>query len=125
MLEVGDTFGLDHRFGYAQRDAAVDFRAGLAVLDSDLIAEEGRGAGSGVRDQGLFLVQFQREVLPEEPGQALPDLLCFGLRPGEPEEVVVGIAGVAEPPVAGITGIPGGQAALLLAQFPRFSPVAA
>jgi hypothetical protein len=66
-------------------------RAVAAVLDGDLVAEEPRRAGAGVGDQRLVLVEFQLEVLAQEPGKTVPDLLCFGLRPGEPEQDVVGL----------------------------------
>ena len=46
----------------------------------------------------------------QEPCQAGFDLLGFGLRAGEPEQVIVGVADIPEPAVAGVTGIPGGQA---------------
>ena len=78
VLEVRGTFCLDHRPGYAQPDASVDVRAGLAVLDRDLVAEEGRCAGSGVRDQGFVLVEFELEFITQERCEADPDLLCFG-----------------------------------------------
>jgi hypothetical protein len=61
------------------------------VLDGDLVAEEGRCLGAGMRDQGLVLVEFQFEVVTQELGQALLDLPGFGLGPGEPEKVIVGL----------------------------------
>jgi len=70
------------------------------VLDGDVIAEEGRRLGAGVRDQGLVLVEFQLEVIAQERRQALLDLLGFGLGSGEPEEVIVGLCrppGYADP----------------------------
>ena len=62
-------------------------------------------------DQRLFRRQLQLEIVLQELGQALPDLLCLGFRPGEPEKVVICVSAVAQTPVGGITGIPGGQAA--------------
>jgi len=61
------------------------------VLDGDLVAEEGRRLGAGVRDQCLVLVEFQLEVVMQERREALLDLLGFGLGSGEPEEVIVGL----------------------------------
>jgi hypothetical protein len=61
------------------------------VLDGDLVAEEGRRLGAGVRDQRLVLVEFQLEVIMQERCQALLDLLGFGPGSGEPEEVIVGL----------------------------------
>jgi hypothetical protein len=55
-----------------------------------------------VRNQCLVWVQFQLEIVPQELSQALLDLLGFGLRSGEPEEGVVGVSTVAEPPVVWI-----------------------
>jgi len=59
------------------------------VLDGDLVAEEPRRARAGVGDQRLLLRQFQLEVVLQEPGKAVSDLLCLGFRSGEPEEVVI------------------------------------
>ena len=61
------------------------------MLDGDLVAEEGRRLGAGVRDQRLVLVEFQLEVVTQERRQALLDLLGFGPGSGEPEEVIVGL----------------------------------
>ena len=55
----------------------------------------------------------------EELGEAGLDLLGFGPGSGEPEEVIVGVAAVAEPPEAGIVKVPAGQAVLLLAKLAR------
>jgi hypothetical protein len=70
------------------------------VLDGDLVAEEPRRAGAGVGDQCLAGVQFQREGLSQERRQPGFDLLGFGLRPGEPQQVIVGLCrgpGYADP----------------------------
>ena len=61
----------------------------------------------------------------QEPCQAGFDLLGFGLRAGEPEQVIICVADIPESAVAGITRIPGGQAPPLLAQVPYRSTVAA
>ena len=50
-------------------------RAGPAVLDGDLVAEEGRSAGPGVREQGLVLVEFQPEIVTQERREAALDFL--------------------------------------------------
>ena len=78
-----------------------------------------------MRDQGLVLVQFQLEVITQERREPLLDLLGFGFRSGEPEEVIVGVPDIAQPPVARVVRIPAGEAALLLAQLPRCGAVAA
>jgi hypothetical protein len=49
------------------------------VLDGDLVAEEGRRLGAGVRDQRLVLVECQLEVITQDLCEALLDLLGFGL----------------------------------------------
>jgi hypothetical protein len=81
------------------------------VQHGDLIAEESRRLGAGVRDQRLAWRQFQLEVITQERRQAGLDLLGLGLRPGEPEQGVVGVAAVMQPPVAGITRVSAGHAA--------------
>ena len=93
-VPVGGGLGLDHVRRHAQRDPPVGRPAavgdpGVAVLDDDVVAEVPRRLGAGVADQGLVLVQFQPEGLSEEPGQLGLDLLGFGLRPGESQDVVV------------------------------------
>jgi len=45
------------------------------VLDGDLVAEEGRRLGAGVRDQGLARVEFQLEIVMQERREAGFDLL--------------------------------------------------
>ena len=86
------------------------------MLDGDLVAEEGRCLGAGVRDQGLVLVEFQLEVVMQELSEALFDLLGFGLGSGEPEEVIICVPDISQPPVAGITRIPArGPASLRVA----------
>jgi hypothetical protein len=72
------------------------------VLDDDVVAEEPRRLGAGVADQGLVLVQFQPEGLPEEPGQLGLDLLGFGLWPGESQDVVICVPQVPQPPESGV-----------------------
>ena len=91
-LQVGGALGLDHRFRHAELDCAVEPAAAagyLAVVvgHGDLVAEEFRRLGAGVRDQGLFLAELQLEVIVQELGEAGLDLLGLGFRSGEPEEV--------------------------------------
>ena len=113
-VQVRGALGLDHLEGHAQRDLPVDRATapgGLAavVLDGDLVAEESCRAGAGVGDQRLVLGQFQLEFVTQELRQPLFDLLGFGLRPGEPEQMVIGLCrgpGYADP--AG--GCPGQRA---------------
>jgi hypothetical protein len=45
------------------------------VLDGDVVAEEPRGLGAAVRDQRLACRQFQLEIITQEAGEALFDLL--------------------------------------------------
>ena len=89
VRKVGGAFGRDHRLRDAQPDDAVDLRAVPAVLDGDLVAEESRRSGAGMGNERLVLVEFQLEVIAQELGQVGLDLLGLGLRPGEPEEVIV------------------------------------
>jgi hypothetical protein len=66
------------------------------VEHGDLVAEELRRLGAGVRDQRLVLGQFQLEFVMQECRQALLDLLGFGPGPGEPEQGVVGLCRVPD-----------------------------
>jgi hypothetical protein len=82
------------------------------VLDDDVVAEEPRRLGAGVADQGLAVVEFQSEGLPEEICQPGLDLLGFGPRPGEPQQVIIRLCrvpGYADPlgGCAGQRGLPG------------------
>jgi hypothetical protein len=61
----------------------------VAVLDDDVIAEEPRRLGAGAGDQGLIRVEFQGEGLSQEPCQFRLDLLGFGLRPDEPQQMII------------------------------------
>jgi hypothetical protein len=66
------------------------------VLGDDVVAEEPRLLGTGVGDQRLVRRQFQLELVAQEPGEALLDFLRFGLRTGEPEEMVIGLCGLPD-----------------------------
>jgi hypothetical protein len=61
------------------------------VLDGDVIAEEPRPLAAGAGDQGLGRVELQSEGLPEEYRDLGLDLLGFGPRPGESQQVIVGL----------------------------------
>jgi hypothetical protein len=37
------------------------------------------------------MAEFQLEFVAQEPGQLVLDVLGFGFRPGEPQEVIVGL----------------------------------
>ena len=95
------------------------------MLDRDLVAEEGRCAGSGVRDQSFVLVEFELEFITQERCEAGPDLLRFGFGSGEPEEGVVGVPDITKPPVARVVRVRAGQAALPRTQLPCLGTVTA
>ena len=119
-LQVRGALGRDHVPWHAQRDAAIGRppavgELAVVVVDGDLIAEVTGRTGAAVSDQRLFLGQFQLEVITQERPEALFDLLGFGFRSGEPEQGVIGIAGVSEPPVGGIAGVLAGKRTLLFA----------
>jgi hypothetical protein len=76
------------------------------VLGDDLVAEVSRRPGAGVRDQRLVRVELQLEFITQEPRQLVFDLLGFGLRSGEPQEMIIGLCrgpGYADP-TAGCLG---------------------
>jgi hypothetical protein len=74
-------------------------------------------------DQGLGRGQLQLEVLTQEPPHRILDLL--GLPPGtsEAQQPVVGVTAIAQPPVAGIVGVPGRHGLHLPAQLPTTGPI--
>ena len=59
----------------------------------------------------------------QERREALLDLLGFGLGSGEPEEVIVGVPDISQPPVAGIGRVPARDPAPLRAQPPHCGAV--
>jgi hypothetical protein len=96
---VGGALGRDHIERHAQCDGPVKHAAAtgdlaVVVLDDDLIAEEPCRLGAGVGDQRLPSGQFQREFVAKECRQLPLDFLGPGLRPGEPQDVVVGITAI-------------------------------
>src|SRR5450755_3970083 len=88
----------------------------VGVLDDDLVAEESCRARSGVGDQCLLLRQFQVEFLTQERRQADLDVLCFRFWSGEPEEVVIAISHVTQPPESRINRVFARHAPPLLTQ---------
>src|SRR5258708_21427111 len=53
------------------------------------------------------------------------DILGLGPRPGEPQEFIVGVAAIAQPPVSGVHGITAGKGPHLPERLPGCCPVAA
>ena len=107
VAPVGGTFGLDHIQRYAKRDYPVDRATAMgdlfvAVLDDDLVAEVAGRPGAGVGDQRLARVEFQGEVVAQEPRELIFDGLGLGLRSDEAQEMIIGVAGVAQPTVSGV-----------------------
>src|SRR4029453_11711679 len=78
--------------------------------------EEPRVLRSRVGDQGLRLGQLQLELVAQELTDPTLDLLGFLARPDEPEQEVVGVPQVSEPPVVGIVERDGRDPPELLAQ---------
>jgi hypothetical protein len=129
VAPVEGSLGPDHVERHAQRDRPVGRPAAsgdlaVGVLDGDLVAEVPCRPGAGVGDQRLLAAEFQLEFVAQEPGQLVLDVLGFGLRPGEPQEVVVGVARVAQPPVPGVVRVSEGEGAYLPLVLPGLGPVA-
>ena len=97
LVPVAGALGLYHVRRYPQRDLPVGRTCGRRCCFVSQcwtmmsIAEEPRGLGARVGDQGLGPVEFQSEGLPEELRQPGLDLLGFGLRPDKSQDMVVGI----------------------------------
>ena len=127
---VGGALGLDHIHGDPQRHLPVDPSSAAGqfaavVLDGDLVAEEPRRARAGVGDQRFVRREFQLELFAQEHRKTLFDLFGLGLGPGEPEQVVIGVAHVTQPAVSRIIRVTMRQAAHLPAQGSDRSPVPA
>jgi len=60
-------------------------------LGHDVVAQEAGSARTGVGDQRFRLGQLQLELVAQELPELLLDLYCFGLRPAESEENIVGL----------------------------------
>ena len=105
-------------------------RRRLAV-DGDLVAEASGRPGAGVGDQRLVVGEFQFEVLTQELRQPLFDFLGFGHRSGKPEQMVICVPAVAQPPiprvvrVVRVVRVGAGQADHLPPQPPGVRPIAA
>jgi hypothetical protein len=93
------------------------------VLDGDVVAEEACPLGAGVGDQGLGVVEFQSEGLPEEPGDPCLDLLGFGPGTGEAQDVIVRVSCVLQAAISWVRRVPGGDSAPEGFQVPGFCPV--
>ncbi len=76
-------------------------------------------------DQGLLDGQLQPEFLTQERRKLALDLLGFSLRSDETQEMVVGIAGIPQPPVAGIVRITLWDATKVPTKCPSLIPVPA
>ena len=130
VLPVGGALGLDDVRRDPQRDYPVGRTAAsgdprVAVLDDDVIAEEPRRLGAGVADQGLAVVEFQSEGLPEELRQPGLDLPGFGLRPDKTQYVIICVPCVFKAAVTGVHRVVTGERAQLLEQVAGFCPVPA
>lgn len=119
-VQVGGTLRLDNIGRYPQRNLAVG-RAStcglstVAVLHDQVVAEVSRRPGTGVCDQRLLGGQFQLELITQERRQPILDFLGLGSWPGKSQQMIVGVAGVAKPPIGRIVGIPARYAAQLSA----------
>jgi hypothetical protein len=79
------------------------------VLGPDLVAEEARRLAGGVRDQCFGLRELQLEFLAQERRNPRLDLFGLVLRAGEPQQPIVGIPDIAQPPVLRIIRVLAGQ----------------
>jgi hypothetical protein len=128
VAPVWGSFRLDHIEWHAQRDDPVGRTAALGdltvgMLDDDLVAEVPGRPGAGVGDQRLVRAEFEREFAAQEPCQLIFDFLGFGFWSGEPQEMIVGIARVAQPPVPGVGRVPEGERARPPLVFPGLGPM--
>src|SRR5262245_65951885 len=76
-----------------------------------------------MRDEGLGIVEFQSEGLPEERGQPALDLPGFGLRPDKSQDVIIRVPHVLEAAVTGVHRVVAGEGAQLLFQVAGCCPV--
>lgn len=88
----------------------------VGVADHDVVAQEARRLAGRMGDERLLLRELQLELLTEEAGELLLDLLGFRLGTDEAQEPIIGVAHVAEASVVRVTGIVRGQEPPLLPQ---------
>ena len=130
--QVRSGLGLDHGrrdiqrtiMPLSERRLRLSLADGLLVVvasDRDFIAEEPGPLGASMGDQCLVRREIQFEVITQELRQAMFDLFGFGLGSGEPEQGVVGVTAVAQPPVARIIGVLAGQAVQPPVEGPHLS----
>src|ERR1700745_3656079 len=96
---------------------------GVGVLGLDLVAEEARRLAGGVRDQGLGRRQLQTQLITQERRYLLLDFLGLASGACESQQPVVGIADIAQPPVARVGGVLAGGLAAAQAGAAPFRPV--
>jgi hypothetical protein len=76
-----------------------------------------------MRDQGLGRRQLQVELITQELADLSLDLFGFPPGTGEAQQPVIGIAAIAQPPVARIVRVAGGHGLHLLTQRVTGLPV--
>ena len=70
------------------------------MLDGDLVAEVTGRPGTGVGDQRLVRIEFQCEVVAQEPRQLIFNGLGFGLWPDESQKMIICVASVTQPTIS-------------------------
>src|SRR6185437_14483823 len=69
---------------------------GVGMVGFDLIAEEPRHLGGGVRNQGFLLREFQLERVMQKRTELFLDHLCLSFWPNETQKEIIGIAHIGQ-----------------------------
>jgi hypothetical protein len=83
------------------------------MIDTDRVVQEPCVFGASMGDKRFLRAHFQTEFFPEERADFCFDLPCFGLRPRESEDKVVGIANIVQSAKVRVVYVMGGE-------FPSF-----
>jgi hypothetical protein len=77
---------------HPEPDAPIQLTSVAVVSDTDFVAQKSCGLGGRMRDQRLFIREFQLQLFSKKCCQSLLDFFGFAFRAGESEQKVVGIS---------------------------------
>src|SRR5215831_94160 len=77
----------------------------IFLSDRDFVAEKSCRAASRMRDERLFLREFELEFCVQERSELLFDLFGFCFRSGKTEHEIIGVPTISEPSVVWVLGV--------------------